>query len=347
MRPHECKPDIFSVCNKRDPPSISGRFLLLNNNKMTNRLTQEQLLQLVASAFTVDAELQEGQHLRVEDFDKPTGREYWVSIKGSLRDLQGGRATCTWSARRNCEHIYQRIAGVDPESKQPEFEGDTTKGVIMDMKVRTISSTFPVDIGAVITGVHGKSFMDNGKNYAFIAEANRSYDQEFSIFDPVAPITRSDLKNYNEAGVAELDTQIAGPLSDGTTLVHNFSPIAKMLRINATVLNVPGFALAEGVEGWLQVPTQIVDACVSTYKANKTVEFVDFNKFNVAFERVDAATWDEPIGVIDNLIRKAKTEGGAVDDSRLDKICYLKAKVYMDFVLYGPSPPNANAITAQ
>ena len=292
---------------------------------------------LLARAVTVDAEVQEGQHLRTVDFDKPTSRMYMMTLKGSLRDLQRGTASCTWSAARGCEHIYQRIAGVDSVTKQPIFEGDPTKGVITDMKLRTLSSNFPVDIGGVISGVHGKVFLDNGKNYAFIAEAGKTYEPTYSIFDPVAPISRAALKEYNEAGMADLDNASAS-LNNGWTLVDNLCPIAEMVRINAVELKVKKFDYPPDVDGWLRLPTHVVDACVTAYKASKKVEFVDFNKFNCVFERIDAATWDEPIGVIDNMMRKAKGDGGAVDETRLDKVCTLKALVDMDLVLYGPSP---------
>lgn len=290
---------------------------------------------LLARAVTVDAELQEGQHLRTVDFDKPTSRMYLMTLKGSLRDLQRGTASCTWSAARNV-HIYQRIAGTDAVSKMPIFEGDPTKGVITDMNLRTLSSNFPVDIGAVITGVHGKVFLDNGKNYAFIAEAGKTYEPTYSIFDPQAPISRAALKEYNEAGMADVDNCIAR-LNNGWSLVDNLSPIAEMVRINAVDLKVKKFDLPPDVDGWLRLPEHVVDACLTAYKASKKIEFVDFNKFNCVFERIDAEAWDEPIGVIDNMMRKAKGEGGAVDESRLDKVCTLKALVDMNLVLYGPS----------
>jgi len=300
--------------------------------------TPEQVAMLLAQAVNVESGNPDA-HLKTNDFDGHTNRRYFVTLRGSLRDLQRGDAEATWHADTGCEHIYQRIAGVHEETKETVFDGDVTKGVIMDMKLETLSSNFPVDIGAIITGVHGKTFTRNGKNYAFIAEAGKVYEPTYSIFDPVSPVTRAALDQYNDTAMADLDRNITPLLTDGHKLVNNQCPIATMLRMNAhpQALNITHFDHQEGQPGWLRIKAPLVDRCVATYKAQCNIPWIDFSKFRVDFERVGAETWDEPIGVIDNIRRRAKEEGTHVSDARLENIYTLKALLTVDSVLYGPA----------
>jgi hypothetical protein len=128
----------------------------------------------------------ENVHLTTEDFDQHTDRTLYVKLEGSLSEFARGAVKPTWHADEGCEHIYQRIAGMD--GLQPIFEGDTSKGLILSMNLESLDSTFPVDIGAIITGVNGKEFVASGRNYAFIATARRAEEPRKCIFQPQSKV---------------------------------------------------------------------------------------------------------------------------------------------------------------
>jgi len=93
-------------------------------------ISPDQLAAMIAAAVPAPAKNPDA-HLEVNDFDTFTKRNYFVTLQGSLRDLQRGTVSSTWHAEPNCEHIYQRIAGLNPSTRTPIFEGDLSKGIIM------------------------------------------------------------------------------------------------------------------------------------------------------------------------------------------------------------------------
>ena len=110
----------------------------------------QQLESMMANPAATAATFDETVHLTTDDFDQHTDRTLYVKLEGSLAEFARGTIKPTWHADEGCEHIYMRIAGMD--GGRPVYDGDTGKGLILGMTLETLASTFPVDIGAVITG---------------------------------------------------------------------------------------------------------------------------------------------------------------------------------------------------
>jgi hypothetical protein len=110
----------------------------------------QQIESMMANPAATAASYDASVHLTTSDFDQHTDRTLYVKLEGSLSDFARGTLKPTWHADEGCEHIYMRIAGM--ENGRPVFEGETDKGLILGMHLETLASTFPVDIGAVITG---------------------------------------------------------------------------------------------------------------------------------------------------------------------------------------------------
>jgi hypothetical protein len=202
----------------------------------------------------------------------------------------------------------------------------------MGMRLNTVSSTFPVHIGAVASGIHGRTFLKNGKNYAFVAEAGKFSEPKQCIFEPASKITRAVLQQYNDTNVQNLEHALCRNPA-GFTLVDNLCPLAEMLRLNSRALGMT-FEISPQEPGWLKVDTTIVDACLDRYEQEQKVAWQDMSKFQIQFERVDGA-WDQPEGVIDNIMRRKKGEPDHAVDSRLYNVYKLTAQIEMDLVLYG------------
>jgi len=200
------------------------------------------------------------------------------------------------------------------------------------MRLNTVSSTFPVHIGAIASGIHGRTFLKNGKNYAFVAEAGKFSEPKQCIFEPASKITRAVLQQYNDTNVQNLEHALCRNPA-GFTLVDNLCPLAEMLRLNSRALGMT-FEISPQEPGWLKVDTTIVDACLDRYEQEQKVAWQDMSKFQIQFERVDGA-WDQPEGVIDNIMRRKKGEPDHAVDSRLYNVYKLTAQIEMDLVLYG------------
>lgn len=290
-----------------------------------------QITKMWQEAAAAPADPKPDAHLTTTDFDQHTKRNFWVTLTGSLNDFQRGTTQAVWHHDAGCEHIYQRIAGM--EGGKPIYEGDTSKAVILGLKLLSVSSNFPVDIGAVITGVHGKTYCANGKNYAFIAEAGKYREANSCIFEPQSKVTRGMLQQYNDTSPAKMESHCFHG-QDGETLVDNQSPLALMLRLNSEVLNMT-FGLGQGDVGFLKVDTNIVKACLQRYEEDQKVNFIDKNNFRIDFERVDGQLWAAPEGVIDNLRSNQRGNNGHVASQRLVNTYTVKALIEEELVLYG------------
>lgn len=298
-----------------------------------NAAAATQLAAILAAAHETVAQYDPNVHLKTQDFDQHTERTLYVKLEGSLSDFERGTIKPTWYADEGCEHIYQRIAGRTPEG-QVLFEGDTSKGLILGLELETLSSTFPVDIGAVIHEVNGKEFTASGRQYAFIARSHCDWEPKKCIFEPASKVTRAMLEKYNDTSASMMETHCFRS-GNGLTLVDNLSPLTAMLRLNAETLKMT-FGIPEGQEGFLKVATPIVDACLRRYEEDQKVSFIDMKKFKIDFERVDSPNqWDRAEGVIDNLRSQAKGSNGHAASQRLTNKYALVAKVNAKLVLYG------------
>ena len=285
-----------------------------------------------AQAAVTEGTFTDGIRLTTQDFDKHTRRSYYMTLEGSLNQLNAGTVMPEWSAEEGAEHIYQRIAGV--VDGKPVFQGDTTTGLMLGMELDMVKSTFPVDIGVNIAGVHGRECTKDGKMYAFVATANFAHEPKKCIFEPVSPITREMLEKYNDTSVGQMRSHVFRCDDGISSLVDNQSPLARMMRLNQDVLHMTIGPDPSWV-GHLKVATPIVDACIERYEADTKLALQDMKNFKAIFERVGAETWNQPEGVIDNLRANQKGQGGHVADQRLSNVYKLVARVTVDSNLIG------------
>jgi hypothetical protein len=115
-----------------------------------------------------DMALAEGSSYTVASPDKPLKRQLVVSIRASLDDLCRSRTKSVWSPSSEAlKSIFQQkkftsLAG------SAEAQGDLKSVVLHDMSVTGVSSTFPISLGARITGVDDQTFSSTGEAYSMI-----------------------------------------------------------------------------------------------------------------------------------------------------------------------------------
>lgn len=311
-------------------------FLTMSHSHATESAAEEYFRELVAKSFAVSGEYDPHAPLKTTDFDQYTDRTFYVTLKGSLEQFENGEIVPVWSADPGCEHIYQRIAGYDGD--KPIYAGSTDMGLLFDMHLETLSSNFPVDLGAVITNVSGTEYTANGRNYAFIAEAHCRQEPNKRIFLPKSNVSRAALEKYTNTSAQNLRAKVYQNAYENMTFVENDSPIAHMLRLNADSLNI-SFDLPEGKEGFLRVATPLVEACLKRYEEDQQVDFIDMKQFSVAFERIDSPDdWTRDEGLIDNMRSQRtddKTRGAHNASQRKTNEYKLVAKINTKMLCLG------------
>lgn len=73
-----------------------------------------------------------------------------------------------------------------------ERQGDLTQAILIGMKVKKVSSTFPVQLGVKITGAKGNYYTCNGERYAYMLGANEKSSNINEIVATSSPYVNSE-----------------------------------------------------------------------------------------------------------------------------------------------------------
>ena len=122
----------------------------------------------LAEATPAEAHLGEGQSYSVNTPENPLRRQVVVSVRASLNDLCLQKSKGTWSPSPEAlKSIFQqkRFTSLDGSA---EHMGDLKSMVLHDMSVTHVKSTFPMALGAKISGVDDSTFSSTGEAFSTI-----------------------------------------------------------------------------------------------------------------------------------------------------------------------------------
>lgn len=128
--------------------------------------------QLVEQVQAADATLGEGNSFNVVDSDHPLKRSVVVSIKASLNDLCLQKQRATWQPSQEAlKSIFQqrKFTSLDGSA---EPMGDLKSIVLHGMELNHVKSTFPMSLGARVTGVDDATFTATGEPFSSVILPN-------------------------------------------------------------------------------------------------------------------------------------------------------------------------------
>ena len=117
-------------------------------------------------------QLGEGNNFCVANPENPLKRNLVVSIKATLNDFCLQKTRGTWAPTQEAlRSIFQqkKFTSLDGAA---EAMGDLKSVVLHDMKVNHVKSTFPMSLGARITGVDDCTFSSTGESFSAIVLPN-------------------------------------------------------------------------------------------------------------------------------------------------------------------------------
>jgi len=104
--------------------------------------------------------------------DTPLNRKVTVAIRASLAELSTNAARGVWAPTKDqLENIYQQKQFVDL-SGDAKKQGDLQSVVLHGVEAKTVQSSFPISVGAKITGVDERSFSSIGNAFSMITLPN-------------------------------------------------------------------------------------------------------------------------------------------------------------------------------
>jgi len=105
--------------------------------------------------------------------ENPLKRNIVVSVRASLAELSAQSIKATWSpSQENLKSIFQQRQFVSLQGKS-EMQGDLRQVVMHSVTANSVKSTFPVAVGAKMTGVDENTFSSQGVGYSMIIAANQ------------------------------------------------------------------------------------------------------------------------------------------------------------------------------
>ena len=99
-----------------------------------------------------------------------------VSVRSTLGELTTNQGKAAWTPTTpQLEKIFKQKQFVNL-SGETQAKGDLKSVVLHQMDVRNVSSTFPIALGAKISGVEEKYFSSIGDAYSMIVLPNHKSD---------------------------------------------------------------------------------------------------------------------------------------------------------------------------
>jgi hypothetical protein len=122
----------------------------------------------IEAAQPEGAALAEGSNYNVSNPDCPMRRTVVVNIRSSLSDLCLQKSKGVWAPSGEAlKNIFQQKKFVSLDGSS-EAQGDLKSVVLHDMRILHSKSSFPLALGARISGVDDKTFSGTGEAFSTI-----------------------------------------------------------------------------------------------------------------------------------------------------------------------------------
>ena len=143
----------------------------------SEKAVSNSAMDVIGEASAVSSELAEGNSYNIANPEHPLKRTLVVSIKASLNDMCLQKSRATWAPSQEAlRSIFQqrRFTSLDGAA---ESMGDLKSIVLHKLSVEHVKSTFPMALGARVTGVDDSTFSSSGEAFSTIllpkCESNR------------------------------------------------------------------------------------------------------------------------------------------------------------------------------
>lgn len=150
----------------------------------------------VAGAVAID-ELGEGATgFQSNNRNHPLHRRVVVSIRANLADLTTNSGNAQWAPTQDqLRSIFQQSQFVNLNGEQQK-QGDLKSVVLHSMQANSVNSTFPIAVGARITGVEDKYFSSIGSPYSLIVLPNQKSSTAVKLQEEDVSVAYDFAKRY-------------------------------------------------------------------------------------------------------------------------------------------------------
>lgn len=233
----------------------------------------------------------------------PLTRKVMVNVRASLAELITKSSAATWSPSEATLGSMFKQKKFTNLSGQTQMQGDLRSVVMHSVEAVGVKSSFPIAVGAQISGVDENCFSSSGKSYSMIAPA-------------FAHTTASNVLQKDDVSVAyDFAERYPGFTADNleTNGIHQ----VPQRRFVLVALNHPLVTAIQENSSRLQMtdiqqmPDQLIKISTTLYntlmplvkdQVRAQIKVADFSRMAVSIEPADLSSWNE---VSDMLTKEA------------------------------------------
>ena len=196
-------------------------------------------LATINAAQAVDSPLSEANDFNTINPDHPLKRTLVATIRASLDDLCLRKAKSTWAPSPEALQQIFRQAKFTDLNGSSELQGDLKSVVLHSITMRNCKSTFPISIGANVTGVDNKTHSITGEAFSAVVLPESNTDTSTLLQeDPVGLAYQFAAKfpgytadNLTEKGIHEVQARRFCLVAADHPLVSAISENAEKLQM--------------------------------------------------------------------------------------------------------------------
>ena len=160
-------------------------------DRVSNETANEEVIEDLSSlrVANVDEKFNTPAHMQ-----NVIVRHYALEWENSMVGLANFPENAAWKPLEGHHDIFQSTSrykqGVVRRSKFRQ--GDLDQAILIGMKVKKVSSNFPVQLGLEVTGCKGNYYTCNGERYAYMINANENTNNLDEIIVTSSPYVNSE-----------------------------------------------------------------------------------------------------------------------------------------------------------
>jgi hypothetical protein len=234
-------------------------------------------------------------------------RHYVMEWENSLNGLANYPENAEWRPLDGHYDIFQSSTRYKQGTvRRSKFrQGDLEQAILIGMKVKKVTSNFPVKLGLQVEGCKGNYYTCNGERYAYMINSNEQSNSLDEIVVTSSPYVNSEyLRMY--PGMTKQNLRANGIMNvpgENYVFVDHQHPIVEMMSENQDVLQID-LKNADLIDGrWYKVSKAVTERCLSELE-NELVEnlpLLNLSKFNAKIVRPYGKRWDDPSGWGENV----------------------------------------------
>lgn len=210
-----------------------------SDKTVTQVSASEAMANAIAEALPADLSLHEGSNYSTTQAANPLSRNIMVTIRASLNDLVLQKGKATWAPSADAlKSIFQQRKFTDLQGSAAN-KGDLSSVVLHSLDLTSVNSSFPISVGARITGVDDVTYSSTGEAFSTIVPPNSSShttktlqkDDTALAYDFAAKFPGYTAANLAEKGVHEVQQRRFVLLACDHPVVSAISENAERLQM--------------------------------------------------------------------------------------------------------------------